>query len=54
MRSDDNRTNDIVGPLNLVRTVAGGMNASHRFYMWKWYLTKRDKMPEAMELFPAL
>ena len=51
MRLDDNPSSDIVVPLNLIRTIAGGMHATHRFFMWRWYLIKRDKMPEAMELF---
>ena len=54
MRLDDNPSSDIVVPLNLIRTIAGGMHATHRFFMWRWYLIKRDKMPEAMELFPAV
>ena len=54
MRLDDNPSSDIVSPLNLIRTIAGGMHPSHRFFMWRWYLIKRDKMPEVMELFPAL
>ena len=54
MRLDDNPSSDIVVPLNLIRTIAGGMHATHRFFMWRWYLIKRDKMPEAMDLFPAL
>ena len=54
MRLDDNPSSDIVTPLNLIRTIAGGMHPSHRFFMWRWYLIKRDKMPEVMELFPAL
>ena len=54
MRLDDNPSSDIVSPLNLIRTIAGGMHPSHRFFMWRWYLIKRDKVPEVMELFPAL
>ena len=54
MRLDDNPSSDIVSPLNLIRTIAGGMHPSHRFFMWRWYLIKRDKMPEVLELFPAL
>ena len=54
MRLDDNPSSDIVTPLNLIRTIAGGMHPSHRFFMWRWYLIKKDKMPEVMELFPAL
>ena len=54
MRLDDNPSSDIVTPLNLIRTIAGGMHATHRFFMWRWYLIKRDKMSEAMDLFPAL
>jgi len=53
-RLDDNPSSDIVSPLNLIRTIAGGMHPSHRFFMWRWYLIKRDKMPEVMELFPTL
>ena len=52
-RLDDNPSSDIVSPLNLIRTIAGGMHPSHRFFMWRWYLIKRDKMPEVMELFPT-
>ena len=54
MRLDDNPSSDIIYPLNLIRTIAGGMHPSHRYFMWRWYLIKRDKMPEAMELFPAI
>ncbi len=53
-RLDDNPSSDIVSPLNLIRTIAGGMHPSHRFFVWRWYLIKRDKMPEVMELFPTL
>ena len=32
MRLDDNPSSNIVSPPNLIRTIAGGMHPSHRFF----------------------
>ena len=51
MRLDDNPSSELVMPPNIFRTVAGEMSATHRVINYRWYLMKRDKVAEAVEMF---
>jgi len=51
MRLDDNPSSELVMPPNIFRTVAGEMSATHRVINYRWYLMKRDKVAEALEMF---
>ena len=51
MHLDYNPSSDPVMPPNLLRTVAGEMSATHRVINYRWYLMKRDKVAEALEMF---
>ena len=51
MRLDDNPSSEPVMPPNIFRTIAGEMSATHRVINYRWYLMKRDKVAEAVEMF---
>ena len=51
MRLDDNPSSEIIMQPNLFRTVAGEMSSTHRVINYRWYLMKRDKVVEALEMF---
>ena len=51
MRLDDNPASDIVIPLNIIRVAAGEMKPSHRVMNFRWYLMKKDKVPQVMGMF---
>ena len=51
MRLDDNPASDIVMPLNIIRVAAGEMKPSHRVMNFRWYLMKKDKVPQVMGMF---
>jgi hypothetical protein len=50
IRLDDKRSSELVMPPNIFRTVAGEMSATHRVINYRWYLMKRDKVSETVEI----